>query len=164
MALPTKFEDLGVAELRRSAVEDFAAPAGPTDNKQMVLAALLDAGVTWADYVAQHPEVVPVPEAPVVVESVTERIPEPSRGGAITTGAMEAPVNIITARAPAYDPQDKLLIKMERENERFDVAGLTFTKQRPYCLASPEKAEYIMNTETGFRQAYPSELQEFYRV
>ena len=50
------FESLKVAELRRAADEDFAVEVGEKASKPEVLAALVESGVTWDMYLAQHPE------------------------------------------------------------------------------------------------------------
>lgn len=167
MSLPTKFEDLDVKELRRSAIEDFAVPIEPTDNKKSVLAAFIESGVHWADYVAQHPEVKPAP-VEVVEQTVTthiEREVEPSRGHVITSESMNVaaqPVVPVTAAPVTADGAQPWLIKMTRENVRFDVRGYTFTQEHPYALVAPQDVSYILEKEDGFRQAYPSELQDFY--
>lgn len=165
MSKPTKFEDLGVAELRRSAIEDFAVPVEENDNKKSVLAALVESGVSWSDYVDQHPEV--KPEEPAVKPAATfvEREPEPSReGSVITAESMRAPEPLapVTAAAVVAEGSQPWLIKMTRENLRYDTRGYTFTKEHPYALVKPEDVPYILEKEDGFRQAYPTELQEFY--
>ena len=55
-----------------------------------------------------------------------------------------------------------LLIKMERANTRYDIRGYTFTKEHPIRPVDEESAEYILEHEEGFRQARPSELEEYY--
>lgn len=166
--LPTQFRDLGVAELRRSAVEDFAVDVKQTDNKEAALAALTEAGVTWADYVQQHPEVAP---APVVVDkqkTPANVITNPNAGDPanLTVGGTteEAPVQpVVRVQEPVkVTPTDKYLVKMTRDNPRFDTRGYTFTQAHPYALVDGKDLEYILTKEDGFRQALPSELQEFY--
>lgn len=160
---PTSFHNLGVAELRRSAVEDFAVDIDPKDNKETVLAALEESGVTWKDYVAQHPEVAPEPE--VSPSGKQEHLTVPNN-----TGNSDGPhirfdsegANIIVAEEPVYKPQDKYLIKMTRENLVYESAGLRFTKEHPYALANADQADHILGKEDGFRQATPAELREYY--
>lgn len=168
---PQRFEDLKPTELYRSAIEDFAIDVAPEDKnkKTVLLAAFLESGVTWADYVAQHPEVAPAPDP------VDEKL---KVGGVVTSSDVagsvsdsltveedrvgDEPVVIVTAQTPVYRPNEKLLIKMERENPLYEVRGHRFTDKNPYALVTPEDADYILRHETGFRQALPSELQEFY--
>lgn len=157
---PTAFKDLDVKELRRSAVEDFAVEATSSDNKQTVIAALVEAGVTWADYVAQHPEVEP---EPVVLETAPENVVTSAsiEAGNISTDTI-TPNKIHVQEPLAPTPTDKYLVKMTRENPRYDTCGYTFTQSHPYALVSGADLEYILQNEDGFRQAFPSELAEFY--
>lgn len=164
MSLPTKFKDLGVKELRRTAVEDFAVPVESNDNADTVIAALTEAGVDWDQYVEMHPEVKPEPAAveQTVVQTV-ERQPEPNRGNVITSESMKP----VTAEPVVQEPvvasgNQPWLIKMTRENVRYDTRGYTFTQDHPYALVQPEDVEYLLEKEDGFRQAYPSELSDFY--
>lgn len=168
--LPQRFEDLKPTELYRSAIEDFAIDVAPEDKnkKTVLLAAFLESGVTWADYVAQHPEVAPAPDP------VEEKL---KIGGVVTSSDVagdvsdsltvendreDEPVVIRTAEAPVYRPNEMLLIKMVRENPLYETRGYRFTKENPYHLVSPADASYILRNEDGFRQAFPDELQEFY--
>lgn len=149
---PNKFSDLDVNELRRSAIEDFAVEVGAEDSKKIVLAALTESGVAWADYVAQHPEVAPEEEEK----------------------AVDAPVNVVKSQKPTppekvrvkeeipAETGEKFLIKMTRENPLFEVRGYRFTSSHPYALVDAADVEHILTKEEGFRQALPSELQDFY--
>lgn len=175
--LPTSFNELKPTELYRAAIEDFALPVDEADKnkKTVLLAAFVEGGVTWDDYVAQHPEFAPAPAPNVVVappvddgalraESAQPVDPaqkwdnpaENAREAAVAAG------RIVTAERPVYNPLDKLLIKMERDNPLFEIRGHKFTTKNPYALMSPADAEYAITQEDGFRQATPSELQEFY--
>lgn len=177
---PTKFEDLKPTELYRSAIEDFALPVEEEDKnkKKVLLAAFVEGGVGWADYVEQHPEVAPD----------EEEVREAELKGALGRG------EVITSNAPAHntvdstpvEPEDKwdveegvepeivvaqpilpspnqqYLIKMVRDNPLFEIRGHRFTKEHPYALVSSVDADYILTKEDGFRQATPGELTEFY--
>lgn len=163
MSKPTRFEDLDVKELRRSAIEDFAVPVENNDNKRSVIAALAEGGVQWVDYVKQHPEVAPEPEIEVTTKVEVNREPEPDRGNVVTSDdVLGGPVEPVTAAPVVADGNKPWLIKMVRDNVRFDVRGYTFTQQHPYALVKPEDVPFILEREDGFRQAYPTELQEFY--
>lgn len=146
--VPTKFSDLSVEELRRTAVEDFAVDIKSNANKNTVLAALVEDGVEWEQYATLKGLNAPAPEpvAPVVVEA--EVAPEE--------------VVIRTAEPIAPTRTEKYLIKMERKNVRFDVLGHKFTQEHPYALVGAAEADYILTKEKGFRMAFPSELEEFY--
>lgn len=151
--LPEKFEDLGVKELRRSALEDFAVAVDEKDNKATVLAALAESGVTWSMYVEQHPEVKPQAE---------DVITSPNVPGESTRPPAPKPGKVITAQKIEAAPEDQFLIKMERENVRYDTRGYTFTKDAPFALVRAKDADFILEKEEGFRMATPSELREYY--
>ena len=150
LSKPKAFKDLKVAELRRSAIEDFAVEVGEKDSAESVIAALFEAGVEWKDYVEQHPEVAPDEPAPVVKETTREEVIP------LNPSEVRVQEGVDTAGPQPF------LIKMERENPLYQTRGYTFTKENPYCLVRPEDVEYILSKEDGFRQALPSELQEFY--
>lgn len=175
---PTKFEDLDAPELYRSAIEDFAVPVEEADKgkKKVLLAALLESGIEWKDYVAQHPEFAEEPKVETVVAetpNVLDREPEPQRAGAVITSgdvskdssaalSVEAEPVIHVAQPPRPQVSDKYLIKMVRDNELFEVPGVRFTKSHPYALVGESLANHLLEKEEGFRMATPSELREFY--
>lgn len=148
---PESFADLDVASLRTTAIEDFAVDIKATDNKATVLAALLESGVEWNDYATLKGLKSAEPEAPVVEAVVTA--PEP---------VIEEEVEIITAAPLSASRTQKYLLKMDRDNVRFDIRGHKFTQEHPYALVSADDADHILTKEKGFRMAYPSELEEFY--
>lgn len=171
---PKGFEDLKPTELYRSAIEDFAVPVEEADKnkKKVLLAALVESGVTWADYLAQHPEVAPTQE-----EVAAERVKEKARAGATITSAdvagdvsgslsvepvVEEEVVIRTAEKPKPQVREKFLIKMVRDNPVFEVRGVRFTQSHPYALVPEGMADYLLTREDGFRMATPGELREFY--
>jgi hypothetical protein len=55
----------------------------------------------------------------------------------------------------------KTLVRMTRENLRYDVRGYTFTRDNPFQIVSQEDADYL-TSQGGFRPATPKEAQEFY--
>ena len=155
---PKGFEDLKPTELYRSAIEDFAVPVEEADKnkKKVLLAALVESGVTWADYVAQHPEVAPEP----AVVTTTDM---GARTDALSVEpVVEEEVVIRTAEAPKPQVREKFLIKMVRDNAVYEVKGVRFTAQHPYALVPEGMANYLLEREDGFRMATPSELREFY--
>jgi hypothetical protein len=158
--LPTGFADLDAKELYRSLIEDFAVEVEEADKgkKKALLATFVEANLTWADYVAQHPEVAPV-------EPVRE--PEPVRAGtAITSDSLnpveEPRVEIVTQRELPVNTVQKHLIKMTRKNPLFQIYGQTFTEKNPYALVDPATANKILR-EDGFELARPDEVEEFYK-
>lgn len=147
MSKPKSFNDLSATELRRSAVEDFAVDIEDANNKNEVIAALTESGVTWSQYVAQHPEVAPEP-APEETHDVIPEDPED--------------FDVVVAEPEVKDKEKRYLLKMTRDNLVYETAGLRFTQEHPYALATADQADFIITKEDGFRQATPSELQEFY--
>lgn len=155
---PKGFEDLKPTELYRSAVEDFAVPIEEADKnkKKVLLAALVESGVTWADYVAQHPEVAPEP-------AVVTTADMGARTDALSVEpVVEEEVVIRTAEKPKPQVAEKFLVKMVRDNPVFEVRGVRFTSQHPYALVAEPMANHLLEKEEGFRMATPSELREFY--
>lgn len=55
-----------------------------------------------------------------------------------------------------------VLVKMERGNPSYSVNGFVFTREHPYVAMSEEDAEFIFETQEGFRMATPREVQEYY--
>lgn len=72
----------------------------------------------------------------------------------------EAKSEAKTESAPAK--KNKILIKMVRENPRYDVGALSFTQEHPFAVVEEDLAEYLLTKEEGFRQASPAEAREFY--
>ena len=60
------------------------------------------------------------------------------------------------------NPEDTVLVKMERDNFRYDIQGFTFTKEHPFIAMDKNKAQEIFDKEAGFRLATPKEVQEYY--
>lgn len=58
-------------------------------------------------------------------------------------------------------PND-VLVKMDRENAHYEVNGYTFTREHPFVVMNPTDAEFIFDTQEGFRMATPREVQEYY--
>jgi hypothetical protein len=58
-------------------------------------------------------------------------------------------------------PND-VLVKMDRENAHYEVNGYTFTREHPFIVMNPVDAEFIFDTQEGFRMATPREVQEYY--
>lgn len=157
--MPKNFKDLGVDELFRSAIEDFALPVEEEDRgkRDVLLAAFMEGGVSFEDYLEQHPEFrEPVTSGPPVVELVEEEFIEG------VTVVPEEQVVVRVAEPPKPTVKEKYLIKMVRENARFDVPGHSFTQNHPYALVDETTANYLLTKEEGFRQATPAELTEFY--
>lgn len=161
--IPKKFEDFKVGELRTIADQEFAVEVGDDATKAEVLAALVESGVTFDQYLALHPELTAViAEEPKVVA-----VEETADPGVVTATQMQAEpvqeeVRIVVKEETPLHTREEWLIKMDRENPLYEVRGQRFTQENPFALVSPEDAEYLLTKEKGFRQATPGELQQYY--
>ena len=129
------FETLKVAELKKIA-EDFAVDVDGLKSKNDLIAALADEGVTWAVYAKT-----------LDIKDEEEFDEEES--------------------LPKFDTKkdltkDSVLVRMTRENFRYDIMGHTFTKEHPFVAMADHQAQAIFDKEEGFRLATPKEVQEFY--
>ena len=127
------FDTLKVAELKEIATE-FAVDTEGLKNKKDVIAALSEEGVTWDVYQSTL-------EA---IEKDTEEI------------------EILPKFDPKTVDKDSVLVRMTRDNARYDIANHTFTKTHPFVAMSEEDAQLIFELEEGFRLATPKEVQDFY--
>jgi hypothetical protein len=130
------FETVKVAELKKIA-EDFAVEIDGLKNKADIIAALSDEGVTWSVYQK-------------TIEDIEKSVEEDE-------------YEVI----PRLDPkkelsEDRVLVRMIRENFRYDIMGYTFTKEHPFVAMSEDDAQEIFDKEEGFRLATPKEVQEYY--
>lgn len=129
------FDTLKVSELKKIA-EDFAVEVDGLKNKADLIAALSEEGVTWSVYKK-------------------------------TLDNKEEEEEMSVEVLPKFDPNKKLkedmvLVRMTRANFRYDIMGVTFTKEHPFVAMSNENAQAIFDKEEGFRLATPKEVQEFY--
>jgi hypothetical protein len=130
------FETLKISELKKIA-EDFAVDADGLKTKADIVAALAEEGVTWSVY-----------------NSTIKKIEEESE---------DMSVEILPKFDPkAAQPENTVLVRMTRENFRFDIMGVTFTKEHPFVAVSEDVAQEIFDKEEGFRLASPREVQEYY--
>ncbi len=78
-------------------------------------------------------------------------------------GAEKAEVDIPvkkTSKKPTGE--NAVLVRMERQNPAYEINGYKFTREHPYVVMSEEDAEFIFETQVGFRMATPREVQEYY--
>ena len=130
------FETLKISELKQIA-EDFGVELDDLKTKKDIIAALSEEGVTWSIYEK-------------TVKNTDEEIEDESE-------------EILPKFDPKKDqPEDTVLVKMDRHNFRYDILGFTFTKEHPFVAMHKEAAQDIFDKEEGFRLATPKEVQEFY--
>ena len=127
------FDTLKVAELRVIAT-DFAVDTEGLKNKKDIIAALSEEGVSWNVYQSTVQ----------AIEKDTEEI------------------EILPKFDPKAQPENTVLVRMTRDNMRYDIHGSTFTKDHPIVAMPEEDAQKIFDSEEGFRLATPKEVQDFY--
>jgi hypothetical protein len=132
------FETLKVAELRKVA-EDFAVDTDGLKNKADIIATLAEEGVTWSVYQKTIKD----------IEKAAEELGDDSD-------------EILPRFNPNAQPEDTVLVRMTRENFRYDILGFTFTKEHPFVAMAEDNAQEIFDKEEGFRLATPKEVQEYY--
>ena len=132
------FETLKVAELRKIA-EDFAVDTDGIKSKTDIVAALAEEGVTWSVYQKTIKD----------IEDATDEFSENAE-------------EILPRFNPDAQPENTVLVRMTRENFRYDIVGFTFTKEHPFVAMTEEDAQEIFDKEEGFRLATPKEVQEYY--
>ena len=132
------FETLKVAELRKVA-EDFAVDTDGIKSKADNVAALAGEGVTWSVYQKTIKD----------IEDATDEFSENAE-------------EILPRFNPDSQPENTVLVRMTRENFRYDIEGFTFTKEHPFVAMTEEDAQEIFDKEEGFRLATPKEVQEYY--
>jgi hypothetical protein len=131
------FDTLKVAELKKIA-EDFAVSVESLKNKNDIIAALSEEGVTWSVY-----------------SKTIEKLED--------AAAEDTSEEVLPKFDPKKDqPQDTVLVRMTRANFRYDIMGHTFTKDHPFVAMKDNDAQAIFDKEEGFRLATPKEVQEFY--
>ena len=128
------FETLKVSELKKIA-EDFAVDIDGVSGKKDIIAALSEEGVTWAIY------------------KNTQEIEEEEK---------EMNSTVTKTESKTVKQEDMVLVKMTRDNFRYDIMGHTFTKEHPFIAMDKDTAQAIFDKEEGFRLATPTEVREFY--
>ena len=130
------FETLKVSELKKIA-EDFAVDTEGLKNKNDIIAALAEEGVTWSVY-----------------NKTINKMEEETE-------------DMLEETLPKFDPkaeqpENTVLVRMTRDNFRYDIMGFTFTKEHPFVAMVSDKAQEIFDKEEGFRLANPKEVQDYY--
>ena len=126
------FSTMKVSDLKEVA-EYFAVDLEGVKGKPALLAALEEEGITYEMY-AQFAD---AEKAEPELEPRKEK-------------------KVVPANA------NLVLVRMDRENPSYDINGHTFTREHPYVAMTEEDAEFIFETQEGFRMATPREIQEYY--
>lgn len=126
------FSTMKVSDLKEVA-EYFAVDLEGVKGKPALLAALEEEGITYEMY-AQFAD---AEKAEPELEPRKEKKAAPANANLV-------------------------LVRMDRENPSYDINGHTFTREHPYVAMTEEDAEFIFETQEGFRMATPREIQEYY--
>jgi hypothetical protein len=127
-------------DVLRQVAEHFGVDLEPKDTKKVIIGKLVEDGVSWDMYKEAFPDIEDIPDEPQPDAPVEEKKEEP-----------------VTVR-----PKPTVLLKMERQNPRFEVRGYSFSKDHPFLPVTEEDANYIITNIEGFRIAMPKEAEEFY--
>jgi len=155
---PTSFRDLKKAQLIEAAAYFGTKDDGGVEELR---ADLSEAGVTWDMYVKAFKldghEDLPEPADRTFRKVELEDEDEDDEE------VVETVNEIVTVEEkPVLAAQEKYLIKMTRANPYFEFRHYRFTQEKPYAIMSADDAQAILESESGFRQAFPAELREFY--
>lgn len=156
------FKSLNVEDLRVVAQKDLDLDGiDESSTKAQILAAILEKNITW--------------DAAVELSSTLQRVDsilKEKQANVVTTKTLkkeEKPVAPVVEDqqqgvlvAEQKDGPAKVLVKMNRENPRFDIRGYRFTYDHPYALVTEDDAEYLVTQQDGFSYATPREAAEFY--
>lgn len=125
------FDTMKISELKKVA-QSFGIDLPEKINKQEIILAMQDEGITYAEYAKF---------------SDTEKVEleQPKKQGKVS-----------------LEKGKTILVKMDKANPSYTVYGYTFTQQHPFVAMSEDEAQRIFDTEPGFRPATPREAQEFY--
>lgn len=77
-------------------------------------------------------------------------------------GAEKAEVDVPAPKVNKKPGDNAVLVRMDRENPAYEINGYKFTREHPYIAMSQEDADFIFDTQIGFRMATPREVQEYY--
>lgn len=141
-------------------VADYFGVESQDTIEEQVLA-LSEHGVTYALYAKEFK--IPLPDDYVEEED------EPLNELDVEEASEVNNEPVTVERSASLAPQQEYLIKMTRANPYFEVASVVskgkvfrFTQEHPYAIMDARTAQYVLERETGFRQAFPDELAEFY--
>lgn len=73
---------------------------------------------------------------------------------------VETVVSVVEEVKP-LNVNDRLLVRMSRQNPYYEIRGYTFTQEQPFVLMPLTDAEKILEIE-GFYPASPKQAEEFF--
>lgn len=143
--------------------EDLRAAADYFGTKKglrgVMMKELRESGVTKEQY-----DIVFAPQTEAPVEDVVE-IPVVAPISDTELDEVYAsepePLPVRVAEPKVFQPAD-YLIRMDRQNLRFEFGKYVFTAEYPYQIMPAADAQRILSEEDGFRQAFPDEAREYF--
>lgn len=175
--MPKSFKELKKTELQAAALA-FGTEDEDSVNEvgvEALRAGLAESGVTWEQYAELF-----LQEEEAASNVITSEVVNSPVGDVDEVAALRARIAELEAQAPVVvnnfneeptivtkeefaplSPNEQWLIRMTRANPLFEIAGHRFTQDHPYALMTAADAEVVLQEE-GFRQARPSEVQEYY--
>lgn len=138
-------------------------------NPKLAAAAFAEDGVTFDMYTelkAQHERA----RAELAAKEAEEAALEAQRAANVVTAATTQadedlePVEdeVVITRRRTKPRSNDILVKMNRQNSYFEIAGKVFTREHPFVLCTEEEAQAIFDAEWGFHVATPREAAEYY--
>lgn len=136
------FDSMTLAELKKIA-EEFAVDTPAKITKTALINLLHEDGVTYEIYA----------HFDKIGKENEERQQEEEQ--------MQAQFYINQPAAVQAQDQ-RVLVKMERSNASYQIGRYTFTQDHPFVAMPIWDAQYIFDTQNGFRLANPAEVQNYY--
>lgn len=170
------FKKMKRDDLYALATENFGVEVSETANHSQIMAALAEMGVTWDMAKVYDKNAAVIAEEEALEEAarietsranvITSAQAQVKTAPAVTVSETPRGVNVEVEAVPvavvAPVQPDVILLKMERENGRYDIRGHRFTRDNPFALVQIDDASYILENIEGFKQASPKEAKEFY--
>jgi hypothetical protein len=142
-------------------LDDCRTPKGKL-NPVLAAAAIAEEGVTydmWEKLVAARVQAEADRKAAEEVEAF-ERAAEEAEDLEPVEDVIDT--TVVPARKRKGGKPNDVLVKMERQNPYYEVAGKTFTSDHPFVVMTADEAQQIFDFEEGFRIATPREASEYY--
>lgn len=74
----------------------------------------------------------------------------------------KAEVDVVAPKKNKESEGPTVLVRMDRGNPYYEINGFIFTREHPYVAMSEYDANFLFETQEGFRMATPKEVSEYY--
>lgn len=155
------FDKMKRDDLYNMAVDGFAVDVSETATKAVIIAALNEQGVTWemartydanARAVYEAEQAKKAPAGVITTETIAPEVQVLS----------DEPVTVVEIPVTPAPVDTRVLVRMDRENPRYEVRGYRFTSDNPFALVKEGDVDFVLSHEQGFKIASPNEAKEFY--